>query len=110
MSVINAVTGVTGAATTPQRPSAPRTADRPAAPAQAATPAANPASASTLASATKAPAKQPVPMRYFGGIDGMNAANLIVALQANGTVSGGYSAQAIETGGTPPPTIVEKDA
>lgn len=104
MSVINAVTGVTGAATTPQRPSAPRTADRPAAPAQAATPAAS------LSSVSKAPAKQPVPMRYFGGIDGMNAANLIVALQANGTVSGGYSAQAIETGGTPPPTIVEKDA
>jgi len=49
-------------------------------------------------------------MRYYGGIEGMNATNLIVALQSNGAVSGGYSAQAIETGGTPPPAIVDSPA
>jgi len=57
-----------------------------------------------------APVKQVTPIRYYGGIDGMNAANLIVALQANGFVSDGYSAQAIETGGTPPPAIVDRGA
>jgi hypothetical protein len=50
------------------------------------------------------------PIRYYGGLDGMNATNLIVALQANGFVSDGYSARAIETGGTPPPTIVDRGA
>lgn len=86
----------------PQRQNSPRTADRPQAQSTAA--------AKAGAKSSKAAAKPPVPIRYFGGIDGMNAANLIVALQANGTVSGGYTAQAIESGGTPPPAIVEKDA
>lgn len=57
-----------------------------------------------------APVKRVTPIRYYGGIDGMNAANLIVALQANGFVSDGYSARAIETGGTPPPAIVDRGA
>lgn len=66
---------------------------------------------STNAASTKAtPAKQDQPIRYYGGIDGMNATNLIVALQSNSAVSGGYSAQAIETGGTPPPAIVDRGA
>ena len=56
------------------------------------------------------PVKQPEPIRYYGGIEGMNAANLIVALQSAGAVSGGYSAQAIESGGTPPPAIVDSEA
>jgi hypothetical protein len=56
------------------------------------------------------PVKQAQPIRYYGGIDGMNATNLIVALQANGFVSDGYSARAIETGGTPPPAIVDRGA
>lgn len=56
------------------------------------------------------PAKRQEPIRYFGGIEGMNAANLIVALQAAGTISGGYSAKAIESDGTPPPTIVDAGA
>lgn len=66
----------------------------------------------SVANAAKgaAPVKHVTPIRYYGGIDGMNAANLIVALQANGFVSDGYSAQAIETGGTPPPTIVDRGA
>ena len=65
----------------------------------------------TSASATPAaPAKPAEPLRYYGGIEGMNAANLLVALQSNGSVSGGYSAQAIETGGTPPPAIVDSKA
>lgn len=50
------------------------------------------------------------PIRYYGGIDGMNATNLIVALQANGHVSDGYSARAIEAGGTPPPAIIDRGA
>lgn len=57
-----------------------------------------------------ASAKHAEPIRYYGGIDGMNATNLIVALQANGFVSDGYSARAIETGGTPPPTIIDRGA
>lgn len=63
-------------------------------------------------SAAKAatPIKHVEPIRYYGGIDGMNATNLIVALQSNGAVSGGYSAQAIEAGGTPPPAIVDRGA
>ena len=65
---------------------------------------------SVMASAATTPAKQPEPIRYYGGIEGMNAANLIVALQSAGAVSGGYSAQAIESGGTPPPTIVDNQA
>jgi hypothetical protein len=60
--------------------------------------------------ANAAPAKQIQPIRYYGGIDGMNATNLIVALQSNVAASGGYSAQAIETGGTPPPAIVDRGA
>jgi hypothetical protein len=65
-----------------------------------------------LVSSTPAPApvKQPQPITYYGGLDGMNATNLIVALQANGFVSDGYSARAIETGGTPPPAIVDRGA
>ena len=55
-----------------------------------------------------APVKHMLPMRYYGGLDGMNAANLIVALQTNGFVSDGYSARAIETGGTPPPALIDR--
>lgn len=66
--------------------------------------------ASPAATAAATPVKQPEPIRYYGGIEGMNAANLIVALQAAGAVSGGYSAQAIESGGTPPPAIVDSEA
>ena len=62
------------------------------------------------ANGTPHPAKKAEPIRYFGGIEGMNAANLIVALQAAGTVSGGYSAKAIEAGGTPPPALVDTGA
>ncbi len=54
--------------------------------------------------------KQVQPIRYYGGLDGMNATNLIVALQSNSVVSGGYSARAIETGGTPPPAILDRGA
>lgn len=68
------------------------------------------ATPSAAGAAAAAPVKHAEPIRYYGGIEGMNAANLIVALQAAGTVSGGYSAQAIETGGTPPPTIVDSEA
>jgi hypothetical protein len=57
-----------------------------------------------------APVKHVLPMRYYGGLDGMNAANLIVALQTNGFVSDGYSARAIETGGTPPPALIDRKA
>jgi len=53
-------------------------------------------------------AKAPQPVLYHGGIDGMNATNLILALQANAV--SGYSAQAIETGGTPPPSIIDAKA
>jgi len=60
--------------------------------------------------AAPAPVKHIQPIRYYGGLDGMNATNLIVALQANGFVSDGYSARAIETGGTPPPAIVDRGA
>jgi hypothetical protein len=52
--------------------------------------------------------RQVEPIRYYGGINGMNATNLIVALQSNVAISGGYSAQAIETGGTPPPSIIDR--
>jgi hypothetical protein len=55
-------------------------------------------------------AKHVQPIVYYGGLEGMNATNLIVALQANGFVSDGYSARAIETGGTPPPAIVDRGA
>jgi hypothetical protein len=64
----------------------------------------------TQTAAAVKPVKHVEPIRYYGGIDGMNATNLIVALQLNGTVSGGYSAKAIETGGTPPPAIVDRGA
>lgn len=70
----------------------------------------NSASAKPAAAAAQHPAKRQEPIRYFGGIEGMNAANLIVALQAAGTISGGYSAKAIESEGTPPPTIVDAGA
>lgn len=66
--------------------------------------------ASAEAARQSAPVKHVVPIRYYGGLDGMNAANLIVALQANGFVSDGYSAHAIETGGTPPPALIDKGA
>lgn len=55
-------------------------------------------------------AKHVHPIRYYGGIDGMNATNLIVALQANGFASDGYSARAVETGGALPPAIVDRGA
>lgn len=63
-----------------------------------------------LSTQAPAPVKQAQPITYYGGLDGMNATNLIVALQANGFVSDGYSARAIETGGTPPPAIVDRGA
>jgi hypothetical protein len=66
--------------------------------------------APTEAARPPAPVKHVVPIRYYGGLDGMNATNLIVALQANGFVSDGYSARAIETGGTPPPALIDKGA
>jgi len=77
------------------------------APIERTVPTATPSAASTPAAA---PVKHAEPIRYYGGIEGMNAANLIVALQSAGAVSGGYSAQAIETGGTPPPAIVDSEA
>jgi len=64
----------------------------------------------TSAARPAAPVKHVLPMRYYGGLDGMNAANLIVALQTNGFVSDGYSARAIETGGTPPPALIDRKA
>jgi hypothetical protein len=64
----------------------------------------------TRANAPAAPQKHVEPIRYYGGLDGMNATNLIVALQSNGAVSGGYSATANETGTTPPPVIVDRGA
>ena len=50
------------------------------------------------------------PVQYYGGIEGMNAANLIGALQTNGVVSGSYSANASESEITPPPAIIDRGA
>lgn len=94
MSAIVPVANVSAAATVIARPHA----DRP----EPQTP--------VSAEQPPAPVKHVQPIRYYGGIDGMNATNLIVALQANGFISDGYSARAIETGGTPPPTIVDRGA
>lgn len=96
MSVIKPVSGVSGATTPPSRQATPKVSDRQPTPASAA--------------GINAPKRRVEPIRYFGGLDGMNATNLIVALQTNGAISGGYSAQAIETGGTLPPAIVDKGA
>lgn len=93
---MSAIVPVASVSAVPAAPVRPQT-ERPEA--QPSTPAAN-----------ALPAKEIQPIRYYGGIDGMNATNLIVALQSNGAVSSGYSAQAIETGGTPPPSIVDRAA
>lgn len=94
MSAIVPVASVSAAATVIARPQA----DRP--------------EPQKIASTAPPPAavKHVQPIRYYGGIEGMNATNLIVALQANGFISDGYSARAIETGGTPPPTIIDRGA
>jgi hypothetical protein len=94
VSAIVPVASVSAAATVIARPQA----DRPEPP--------------RIAPATQqaAPVKHVQPIRYYGGLDGMNATNLIVALQSNTVASGGYSARAIETGGTPPPAIVDRGA
>ncbi|MGE0774283.1 MAG: hypothetical protein AB7L36_04480 [Sphingomonadaceae bacterium] len=70
----------------------------------------DPQNLASAAPPTPAPVQKAQPITYYGGIDGMNATNLIVALQANGFVSDGYSARAIESGGTPPPAIVDRGA
>lgn len=94
MSAIVPVTSVSAAATVVVRPQA----DRPEA--QPVPPVAHPAVV----------VKHVQPIRYYGGLEGMNATNLIVALQSNSVVSSGYSARAIETGGTPPPALVDRGA
>lgn len=60
-------------------------------------------------SAAPMPAKRVEPIRYYGGIDGMNATNLIVALQANGTASSSYSTR-VSHASAPPPAIVDRGA
>jgi len=49
------------------------------------------------------------PIRYYGGIDGMNATNLIVALQSNGTASGRYAPRPAAEADVPP-TIIDRGA
>jgi hypothetical protein len=55
------------------------------------------------------PVKHVEPIRYYGGIDGMNATNLIVALQSNGTTTGPYSVRPA-TEPDVPPTIIDRGA
>lgn len=108
MSAIVPVASVSAAATVVARPQADR--QEPQNLASAAPAAITVKSAAAASTTPAAPVKHVQPIRYYGGLDGMNATNLIVALQANGFVSDGYSARAIETGGTPPPTIVDRGA
>jgi hypothetical protein len=55
------------------------------------------------------PVKHVEPIRYYGGIDGMNATNLIVALQSNGTASGRYAPRPAAEADVPP-TIIDRGA
>lgn len=104
MSAIVPVANVSAATAVSARPHA----DRPEP--QTPAPAPPTISVKSTGAASATPVKHVQPIRYYGGLDGMNATNLIVALQANGFISDGYSARAIETGGTPPPAIVDRGA